>query len=163
MDLDTVAWLEASFMAGVASGVTLAYKLMHHTDGSKRATVTRTQAEFARRDIIPGVPLTDEFVRLETDYETQGVEQRLLSFTIFDNRVGLDRDVQYSAHVVMTFLKCDTPRRTEFRGDNNTYSQLCAIGTHYGWIRKVGPGYQWAIWFSTREKRLNALTAWVTH
>jgi hypothetical protein len=121
--------------------------------------------EWTRRDVyIPEPKAENTNVRKVTDWEDAPLtDGRSLTFTIQDTRVGLVRDLTYSAALVLRFFKCDTPTRSEWHGDHNDYSRLLAIGKHYGWlIPESGRRYGWAIWLSTRERRLRVLSAWLT-
>jgi hypothetical protein len=64
--------------------------------------------------------------------------------------------------MVMRFLKCDTPRRSEWHGDVVEYGRLLAVAKHYGWIIPNGNGFEWAMWLASRERRLRVLEAWLS-
>jgi hypothetical protein len=82
---------------------------------------------------------------------------------VHDQRSGLDRDVCFSIAMVNRFMKCDTPARAEWHGDNGTYSKLLAVGKHYGWlVPSDARGYQWSVWLGTRERRVRALEMWAS-
>ena len=63
-------------------------------------------------------------------------------------------------HYVKRFLACPTPKRGEWRGNVNTYSDLLKIAKHHGWIcdRSDGEnGVEWTYGWTDPQKRLERL------
>jgi len=65
-------------------------------------------------------------------------------------------------HYIRRFFACPTPRRAEWKGNVNTYSDLLHIAKHYGWVceRSDGEnGVQWNSGWTDPQKRIERLQA----
>lgn len=161
-----LAWALGSFIAGAGVGGWVAYRLMSGGSGPRVPHMIRRGFQWARSDIrIPEPTAENTLIRKVTDWERAAdlnIVDRTLTFHIQDTRTGLDRDLTYSAAMVLRFFKCDTPVRAEWHGDNNDYTRLLAIGKGYGWVIPDSGRYSWAVWLSTRERRLRVLESWLS-
>lgn len=157
----TVAWSAVSFVTGLGVGAYAVRSLM--SGASTGARLVRRGYEWSRRDISAQSPATrDSFVRLVTPGPTPAIddEGRTLTFAIHDHRSGLDRDMSFTVAQVNKFFKLDGPSRSEWHGDNNTYSKLLQVAKHYQWCVSDGNRYAWSVWLATRERRVRALEMW---
>jgi hypothetical protein len=162
---ETLVWLLLTFICGAVVGGYLVNRMIHA--GPLTPHMTRRGFQWARSDIrIPPLTAENTMVRKVTDWQNApelNVINRTLTFHLFDTRTGLERDLTYSAAMVLRLFKCDTPCRREWHGDTNEYTRLLAIGKSYGWlIPEPGKRYGWASWLATRERRLRILESWLS-
>ena len=149
-----IAWSSLAFIAGGCGGIWLTVKLT--SMNPVRLRKPQTLAEFSRRDIYVTPPITPETtVRNIIDYRDETAKQ--LTFLLHDAATGIDRDITFSSAIVQQFLACDTPTRSEYRGNHNDYKLLIGIAAYYHWVVKIGKGYQWDFSFGSRERRLKQL------
>lgn len=155
---ESIAWALFSFIFGAGLGGWLVYRLTGATAGPRIPHMRQGLHEWARRDLLIPEPTAQATnVRLITDYRDDDTRAngRILAFTLFDTRLGMDRDVTFAAPLVLRFLKLDTPARSEWHGANGDYSKLLAIAKHYGWIEEDSGHYGWVGLYGTRERRLD--------
>lgn len=157
----TLAWSFFAFIVGAATGLYLALKLTRATP--TRPTATLRQFQWARSDINIAPPTTKNTqVRLTSDWQDAGiVEGRAFTFHIKAN--GIERDVTFNSRLLLKFFKSgdDGPTRAGYHGDHSDYSKLLATAKAYGWTYPDGRRWLWSLFLSTRERRLNVLTAWL--
>ena len=144
-----------ALIVGMFVGGYLVHRL-EHADRPRIPYMRQGLHEWARRDLALPEPTAQNIdVRKITDWTNPATSDgRTLTFLVHDTRLGLDRNGTFSASIVLRFLRCDTPTRSEWRGAHGDYSKLLAIAKHHGWIEECTGRYGWAGWFGTRERRL---------
>jgi hypothetical protein len=160
---ETLLWLVLTFVCGAVTGGYLVNRMVRA--GPLTPHLTRRGFQWARSDIrIPQPTPQNTLIRKVTDWEHApelNIVDRTVTFHI-QGHDGLERDLTYSAAMVLRFFKCDGPSRKQWHGDTNEYSRLLAIAKSYGWvIPEPGKRYGWASWLSTRERRLRILESWM--
>src|SRR5690349_4375522 len=102
----SLAWILMALLVGMFIGGYLVHRL-EHASRPRMPVMRQGLHEWARRDLVLPAPTAENTtVRLVTDYrEDTVIEGRTLTFVIHDARLNLDRDVTFSARLVLRFLK----------------------------------------------------------
>ena len=103
-------------------------------------------------------PPQNAFVRNIIDTLAPTPPRHTLEFRV--SAGGILETKTIPAHYIKRFLTCPTPKRSEWRGNVNTYSDILRIARHHGWVcdRSDGEnGVEWTFGWTNPQRRLERI------